>query len=616
MRRSNGVLSRESFTLPLASSLQLAHLARGSLPSDNYLTLTSSVTPVTFAATLPPGWSTTTLEPNGEDGLPRKDDPLGGLLTFGALRGIDAFGCGTLAGVHGPQHSKIASVSLLSTAEVPQPSSIVSIAVPDIDLSSVPMLHVQIAESGSVSLVAIAHYRGRGGRYSTSSIPLAAEDAGADVTLIPPDSSVPKGAVLTGVDLVASLQSGHDAVISNPRLTLLRAEVVPLRATPVGDVNRKPATLEIPRVASPARKSLVLDISDPNWSDRDLAFSTAERGVYLGRVAQLQVLAVQRVSDSYASVSMTSPVTLPYTRGDGWRQRVRVFADGVELRPAQSGEPLPGQFLFDGTNVEAIIPIAAINRIRDWRMVYLPPEWMRASRNAQATSELRIPLADGLTGMDGVSRPLGGTLRISPVSRTNTINPDSAPVSIRGAFIEELASRTAPPVQPALQLDGRRVDMHVSRYGWYESNVRLSAGDHHFADDARRPITALVLPSSIANADAPYGSDSSWSGTVSARISPHFSSAGGAVVLRQMFSPGWVATANGHTLPHFLADGYANGFLVPQNSGSVDIQYWPERLLVFSRWISVTALLVCTILIAALKVVSAVPYWKAKYVAS
>lgn len=612
----NGIGVNRRYILRLPANLQLPNLSRGVLPPSNYLALTSTVAQVNYPLTAPHGWSTAVLQSSNEDGLPRADDPLGGLITFAALQGLEGYGCGNSARLDRSSGVETSALSLLSTDANPDPSVVATIRIPGVDLSSIPVLSVHVSKSGNLNLTAILHYNDGRGKDAATTLPFTMQSDSASVVLVPDALNVSRNARITAVDIVASLQSGNDAVVSEPRLTLSRANVVRIGTASIrGDVNRGEAVLSVPSIVAPQRKSVVLQIRNPNTNERDVYLDSSQSGYYVGRAEKLEVLSTERISDLYAQVTMKAPPGLSYSVQDGWRRHIRLFANGKELQPARSSQPLPGQFLLAGTNIDAIVPISSVAELHDWQAVFVPTEWTAVSPFAADTEELRIPAADGLTTLDGSLRPLSGVLNIHAVTRSNTVNVDAAPLSIDAAFIEDVGGNGSDHA-PALMLDGRPVSMSKSQYGWYEARVPLAQGNHVFADTNKEPITALILPQSIASAASPAVQNASWSDTVSAEVEPGGKSTAAAVVLRQMYSPGWAATARGHLLRHFVADGYANGFIVPPDSGVVHIFYQPERLLWTSRWASGIALILCSLGATALALVEMLPRRKTEYVSA
>ena len=174
--------------------------------------------------------------------------------------------------------------------------------------------------------------------------------------------------------------------------------------------------------------------------------------------------------------------------------------------------------------------------------------------------------------------------------------PDLTEQIIAGRPQLETASAQL-PLRRALRtvlIDGRIVHLTPRAGGFGErDNLELS-GNRHKIDLGSENVVLMLMPTSASSRQLPSLSTTVLSPTRDdIKLSWHSPESGRAIlVLNDNYDAGWQATANnGRVLPHILADGFGNGFIVDSRDHELQLRYAPETLLRMGRLISILALL-------------------------
>jgi len=584
----NGTPTGSKISLGVPAKLSLEELPNEVLAGPVYVGLVGSATNKEFTAVLPPGWSRIRLITDAVDALPNTNEVMNGFISFGAIGTIQAFGCGAQRSVRVVDEHR-QRLELYGDANG-DGYGIAKISIPSVPLDTVPSLSLASESTDEVSLSAIVHYKHHNSETGTYTVQFSAADPRRRVAYLTPGSeSIPASSRITEVDVIATLSHARQALLSNPELTLSRTPIKRAGKVSVqGSLGSAGgAVLTIRSAHNALDERLVLSIYNPDPSRLDVSFSPTN-GLYVGRSLPLEAGSVVRISEQYASVTFPVPGSVPGRELNAWRRQVHLFVGHRELEPSIWGAVAPFEFSLDGATLTAVVPVALASGVTPWHLTYIPDTWFAQSRVSTDTDEIRIPVEDGLTTIDGEHAPVGSHLTVVQSSRGSMSSGSDEPVSLDFAFAEKPSPADGYAL-PTIVLDGHPLRLHKSRYGWKEENVILAAGYHKIYNAGGTPTECLLLPKNLARPLMSGGRlremairQSDWTATASVA-----SDTGPlALVWRQDFSLGWQGVSHSERLPHMVADGYANAFILRNGETTGRIDYESGTILALSRAIS------------------------------
>jgi len=600
----NGAVSSSIASLMVPKEKQLREIPQRSLLYPNYLSLLGNPKKVKFRVTIPANaWSRIRINASAYNGLPNVAVPMGGFITFGSIGQISAVACGNTTGqrIGAAQLRADSNDVSVRQGRGRDHISVIEASLPPISLARIPFFTVHVDASGPVAISGIVHFispKGRHGSYTVHLAPSSKRRYGS--SLIPESSHVSLKSRLTRLDLVVNLTSVRSAALAYPHVILARVPVTDVGNVAVSHMGADGGDyrLNIGRVAPKALARLVLDIYNPNPEMRDLRIEP-EHGLYAGRSIELGPPTISRDGSDYNKWTFPMPVSLPKSEREGWRRQVQVLEQKHVLSPSLSPSLQPHEYYISKSTITALMPINETGISRTWYLVYIPKSWFNVGASGTGTSQISIPLADGFTSPSGTRVPVPRTIKVASVSPWGSPNGYEAPLSLDDAFVETVPhlDRAAKPV---LMIDRRQIALTRSPYGWWRAHIRLDAGFHRLRSGTGVKVRALLMPRDLVHASRGRSKirvGPSF-GSVFATVGPGTTRGARALVFREAFNPGWIATNGNRTLPHVMADGYANAFIFSDRPANIRVLFWPKYVLTASRLIS--AIAVCALLLLIL----------------
>jgi hypothetical protein len=166
------------------------------------------------------------------------------------------------------------------------------------------------------------------------------------------------------------------------------------------------------------------------------------------------------------------------------------------------------------------------------------------------------------------------------------------PARVEFALHDLRVSRSLPARAPAsgvgalpLRVDGRVAGASVS----------LTPGVHSVSAAGGGALGVLRVRDERAPAARPAPLRVTALSPVAFDVATEAASPGFVLVLNESFHSEWRATLDGRPLPHLIANGFANGWVVPASRGAqrIELRFTAQRTYVATAWLSVLGGLAC-----------------------